>query len=242
MPCHRGLVSRRWNVCCPSRGGPKLMSPCQVSGLISVPAPSSKTGFRCRYARRLVSTSPSSTTVNGPSLERIAYRGPEVGPVRWREPVVLHPARQLPLAPRRSEGQIDAAVLRREVVHRPAEGERLDHRPLRQRLRELAGARRRAAGPDRKLGERLVHREHRAEPAYDARHRLGPDGVEQLSLHPPGQRLRPGDRGLARRAHARSLTDIPDERRPQIARGHVVLLSPTSSPLTRQSRAATAVS
>ena len=58
MPRHLGLLSRRWNVCRPSRGGPKLMSPCQVSGLISVPAPSSKTGFRCRYARCLASASP----------------------------------------------------------------------------------------------------------------------------------------------------------------------------------------
>jgi len=33
--------------------------------------------------------------------EGIAYRGTEVGPVRWSEPVVLHPARLLPLASRR---------------------------------------------------------------------------------------------------------------------------------------------
>ena len=37
--------------------------------------------------------------------ESIAYRGTEVGPVRWSEPVVLHPARQLPLAPRRSQAR-----------------------------------------------------------------------------------------------------------------------------------------
>ena len=61
--------------------------------------------------------------------QRLAHRGSEVGPVRWGEPVVLHPARQLPLPPGRPEGEIDAAVLGREVVHRPAERERLDDLP-----------------------------------------------------------------------------------------------------------------
>jgi hypothetical protein len=68
MPRHLGLLSKRCTVRRPSRGGPKLRSPCHDSGLISVPAPSSKTGFRCRNARCLDSACPSSTTVNGPSL------------------------------------------------------------------------------------------------------------------------------------------------------------------------------
>ena len=149
-PRHLGLRSRRWKVCCPSRGGPKLMSPCQVSGLTSVPAPSSKTGFRCRY----VAVSGQHVTELGdgqrPVAQRLAHSRPEVGPVRRGEPVVLHPARQLPLPPGRSEREVDAAVLGREVVHRPAERERLDHRPVRQRLRQLAGPRRSYGGSSRR--------------------------------------------------------------------------------------------
>ena len=149
-----------------------------------------------------------------PVAQRLAHRRPEVGPVRRGEPVVLHPARQLPLPPGRSEREVDAAVLGREVVHRPAERERLDHRPVRQRLRQLAGPRPRTPGPHGKLGEGLVHRQHRTEPAYDVGHRLGPNRVEQVSLQPPGQRLAPRDRDVGRGGHVRSLAPIPDDRRP----------------------------
>ena len=44
------------------------MSPCHVNGLMSVPAPSSKTALRWAYAVCFVSASPSSAIVNGPSL------------------------------------------------------------------------------------------------------------------------------------------------------------------------------
>ena len=63
-------------------------------------------------------------------------------------------------------------------MHRPAKSEDLNYVPVRQGRCELARARRRTAGPDSKFGERLVHREHRAEPADHARHRLRPDRVE----------------------------------------------------------------
>ena len=176
-PVHLGLRSRRWNVP-PVAGWPGSRPPAR-SALDQRPRPRrrpvSGAGTRC-----LVSTSPSSKMVNGPSLSasRTAAR---VGPVRRVEPVVLHPARQLPLPPGRSEREVDAAVLGREVVHRPAERERLDHRPVRQRLRKLAGPRPRTAGPHGELGEGLIHRQHRTEPAYDVGHRLGPDRVEQVS-------------------------------------------------------------
>ena len=104
------------------------MSPCQVSGLSSVPAPSSKTGFRCRYAGAW--SRPRRARAPQRAIgECITHRGPERGPVRWRKPVVVNPAGQFPLAPRRPEGQIDAAILRREVVHRPSESESLTTAP-----------------------------------------------------------------------------------------------------------------
>ena len=55
-------------------------------------------------------------------------------------------------------------------------------------LGELTWTRGRTTGPDSQLSQRLVHREHRAEPAYHPRDRPSPYRVQQLPLHPPGQR------------------------------------------------------
>jgi len=89
----------------------------------------------------------------------------------------------------RPDGQVHTALLGREIVHGPTERECLDHLTISQGLDELTWTRCRTTDPDSQLSERLVHREHRAEPAYDSRDRSSPYRVEQLSLHPPGQRL-----------------------------------------------------
>jgi hypothetical protein len=60
-------VSSRWKVCCPSRGDPKLMSPCHVNGLMSVTAPSSKASPTLRAG----SSPPSSAAPTAALLNRL---------------------------------------------------------------------------------------------------------------------------------------------------------------------------
>ena len=119
-PVHLGLRSRRWNVR-PVAGWPEA----------HVPLPGQRLDQRARalvedrfqVPVRAVSRQHVTELGDGqrPIAERLAHGRPEAGPVRCVEPVVLHPARQLPLPPGRSEREVDAAVLGREVVHRPAE-------------------------------------------------------------------------------------------------------------------------
>ena len=208
-PLHFGLSSRRWKRALPVSGWPEThvalpgerldqRAGAVVEDRLQVPVGAVFRQCLAQLGDR-----------QRPVLQRLADGGAEVGPVRRAQPVVLDPARQLPLPTRCPEGEVDAPVFGREVVHRPAEREDVDHVSVGDSLCELAGLRRCASGADRQLGQRLVHRQDCAEPADNASGCVGRNRIEEVALHPPAQRFCPGDRDLGLGAHPRSISPVP---------------------------------
>ena len=66
----------------------------------------------------------------------------------------------------------------------------------------------RTPGAHRQLGQRLVHRQDRTEPAYDVGGRVGPDRIEEVPLHPPAERFGPRHRDLGAGSHQCSIPPL----------------------------------
>ena len=125
---------------------PRRRGPARSTGRPATSATSA--GCRSRCQARCGVTEPAPATNRRPQLparQRLVGDGFSDGlaerrPVGRREPVGLLPARKLPLAAGRAEGQVDAAILRRDEMRGAAE---------RVGLEDLAGLERAGTSPGR---------------------------------------------------------------------------------------------
>ena len=121
-------------------------------------------------------------------------RFPERRPVARRQPVGLLPARQLPLAARRTESQVGTALLWRQQVGRTTEGVALEDLAGVQRAGDIAEPGASAAEANRELGRSLGIGRNSTEPADHIADRACADRIKQMPSQPPRQCLTPSQR------------------------------------------------
>ena len=121
----------------------------------------------------------------GPLDHGLPDRLAECRPVGRRQSVGLLPAGQLPLAAGRTEGQVDAALLRCEQVSRAAERVGLEDLAGVQRAGDIAGPGAGAAEANRELGRGVGMGGDGAEPADHVADRAGADRIQQVPTQPP---------------------------------------------------------
>ena len=136
-----------------------------------------------------------------PPVEDVAHREAERLDALGGHAEVLDPGRTFPRAAGGHEREERPGVLGGEEVQGAAHRPRLDEPAVGERRAHLTGHGIPAADAD---GELRRRGDLRLDPAQSADHGLdrgAPDRIQQVALHPPGERLSPADSGDRRSGH-----------------------------------------